>query len=67
MTSQQNPFNNLTGCMAFRVLRSPAQSETAVSRTLMHIIGQIADTLWIPMAENLQQSWKSAKKNRSPI
>ena len=53
--------------MAFHVLWSPAQSETAVSRTLMHIIGQMADTLWIPMAENLQSSWKSAENNRSPI
>ena len=58
-------FNYLTGCIAFRIIRSTAQTETVVSRTSMHIIGQIADALWIAMAKNPQRSWKSARKDES--
>ena len=42
-------FNYLTGCIAFRIIRSTAQTETVVSRTLMHIIEQTADALWMAM------------------
>ena len=47
-------FNYLTGCIAFRIIRSTAQTETVVSRTLMHIIEQTADALWMAMQKKKQ-------------
>ena len=46
-------FNYLTGCIAFRIIRSTAQTETVVSRTLMHIIEQTADALWFTFEKNI--------------
>ena len=48
-------FNYLTGCIAFRIIRSTAQTETVVSRTLMHIIEQTADALWMAMQKKNQK------------
>ena len=42
---QQKPFNYLTGCITFQILRSKAQTEIVVSRTLMRIIGHSRCTL----------------------
>ena len=49
-------FNYLTGCIAFRIIRSTAQTETVVSRTLMHIIEQTADALWMAMQKKPQKN-----------
>ena len=49
-------FNYLTGCIAFRIIRSTAQTETVVSRTLMHIIEQTADALWMAMQKKPQKT-----------
>ena len=57
-------FNYLTGCIAFRIIRSTAQTETVVSRTLMHIIEQTADALWMAMQKKPQKkhTHRGAKK-----